>query len=102
MIRYVLAAILIGISVVGFFMFTDPLYKQIEELNMQATAYNEALDNSKALENERDKLTAKYNTISPENLLKIKKILPDNIDNICLILEIEQVALDRKSTRLNS
>ncbi|OGI66242.1 hypothetical protein A3A95_02105 [Candidatus Nomurabacteria bacterium RIFCSPLOWO2_01_FULL_39_18] len=93
MIRYVLAAILIGISVVGFFMFTDPLYKQIEELNMQATAYNEALDNSKALENERDKLTAKYNTISPENLLKIKKLLPDNIDNIRLILEIEQVAL---------
>ena len=91
MIRYVLAAILIGISVVGFFMFTDPLYKQIEELNMQATAYNEALDNSKALENERDKLTAKYNTISPENLLKIKKLLPDNIDNIRLILEIEQV-----------
>ena len=93
MIRYVISVVLIGISVVGFFMFTDPLYKQISELKMQTTAYNEALDNSKALENERDKLTAKYNTISPENLLKIKKLLPDNVDNIRLILEIEQIAL---------
>ncbi|MEK9182454.1 MAG: hypothetical protein AAB809_00055 [Patescibacteria group bacterium] len=93
MIRYVLAIILIGISIAGFFMFTDPLYKEISELKMQTMAYNEALDNSKALENERDKLTAKYNTISPENLAKIKKLLPDNIDNIRLILEIEQIAL---------
>ena len=50
------------------------------------------MGNSKALENERDKLTAKYNTISQDNLNKIQKLLPDNIDNIRLILEIEKIA----------
>ena len=44
------------------------------------------------LENERDKLTAKYNSINPEDLIKLQKLLPENIDNIRLILEIEQVA----------
>ena len=93
MIRYIIAIILIGISLVGFFSFSSPLYKDISDLKMQIASYNEALDNSKALENERDKLTAKYNAINPENLVRIQKLLPDNIDNIRLILEIEKVAL---------
>lgn len=56
------------------------------------SSYDEALANSKALENERDKLTKKYNSIEPENLEKIRKMLPDSVDNIRLILEIENIA----------
>ncbi len=93
MIRYLISALLIGISVTVFFVFIDPLYKDISNTKAEVASYNEALDNSKALENERDKLTAKYSAISPENLEKIKKLLPDNVDNIRLILEIEKVAL---------
>ncbi len=59
---------------------------------MEAASYDEALDNSKALENERDKLTAKDNSISRENKEKIEKLLPDNVDNIRLILEVEKIA----------
>lgn len=55
-------------------------------------SYNEALNNSKALEAERDKLTQKYNSFDPENLSKLQKLLPDNVDNIRLILEIEKIA----------
>ena len=84
--------ILIGISISVFFVLTSPMYNDIALLRGSVTSYNEALDNSKALENERDKLTAKYNTISQDNLLKLQKFIPDNIDNIRLILEIEQMA----------
>jgi len=93
MIRYLISIILIGISVGGFFLLAEPLYKDITVLKAEVASYDEALDNSKALENERDKLTAKYNAINPENLDKIKKLLPDNIDNIRLILEIEKIAV---------
>ncbi len=86
-------AILIGISVVVFFAFTNPIYNDIGQLRATVASYNEALGNSKELENERDKLTTKYNSIDPSNLIKIQKLLPDNIDNIRLILEIEQIAL---------
>jgi len=84
--------ILIGVAVAGFFMFTSPLYKNISDLKSQVSSYNEALNNSKALEAERDKLTQKYNTIDPVNLSKIEKFLPDNVNNIRLILEIEKMA----------
>ncbi|OGI67002.1 hypothetical protein A2823_02810 [Candidatus Nomurabacteria bacterium RIFCSPHIGHO2_01_FULL_41_91] len=90
--RFIMPIILIGIAVSVFFVFANPLYEDVSALKIQATAYNEALDNSKMLENERDKLTAKYNAVDPENLIKIKKLLPENVDNIRLILEIEQMA----------
>ena len=85
--------ILVGIVISLFFMFTNPFLNDIGILKISAASYNEALNNSKALENERDKLTAKYNAINPDNLTKIQKLLPDNVDNIRLILEIEQIAL---------
>ena len=93
MFKFVVPVILIAISIFGFLVFAKPLYNDISVLREQATSYNEALSNSKALENERDKLTKKYNTISSENLEKIKKLLPENVDNIRLILEIEKIAL---------
>src|SRR3989344_3283413 len=92
MMRFVMPVILIGIGLAVFFVFTNPIYSDIGLLRITMASYNEALNNSKALENERDKLTAKYNSIDPDNLEKIKKLLPENIDNIRLILEIEQIA----------
>ncbi|MFA5936786.1 MAG: hypothetical protein WC822_02815 [Candidatus Paceibacterota bacterium] len=93
MFKFILPTILIGSSIAGFFVFTSPFYKDISLKREQIKSYNEALDNSKALEAERDKLTQKYNSIEPENLSKLQKLLPDNVDNIRLILEIEKIAL---------
>lgn len=85
--------ILIGISACVLFVFANPIYGDITALRAQVSSFDEALNNSKALENERDKLTAKYNALNPDDLAKIQKLLPDNIDNIRLILEIEKIAL---------
>jgi Tfp pilus assembly protein PilO len=85
--------ILIGIAGSFFFIFSNPILKDISAKNLDVASYNEALDNSKMFEDERDILTSKYNQIDPENLVKIKKLLPDNVDNIRLILEIGQIAL---------
>ena len=84
--------ILIGIAVTVFFVFTNPLYNDITAQRATAASYDEALSNSKALENERDVLTKKFNDINPDNLLRLQKLLPENIDNIRLILEIEKIA----------
>lgn len=74
-------------------MFTKPIFSDISKIKSEIVSYNEALDNAKTLENERDKLTKKYNAIDPESLSKLQKLLPDNVDNIRLILEIEKLVL---------
>ena len=93
MMRFIMPIILIGISVTVFFMFSSPFYNNIAQLRATAASYDEALNNSKALEKARDELTFKYNSIDIDNLIKLQKLLPENIDNIRLILEIEQIAL---------
>ncbi len=93
MFRLVISIIIIAISIVGFSAFTVPLYEDLSKERAQAAAFSQALDNAKALENERDKLVNKYNSIKSENLDKLEKLLPDNVDNIRLILEIEKIAL---------
>jgi len=93
MFRFATPIILIGIGTAGFFMFTKPLYKEISILKTQVASYDEALNNSKSLESERDKLTQEYNTIDKNNLTKLEKMLPDSVNNIRLILEIEKLSL---------
>jgi hypothetical protein len=95
MFRFATPIIFLGLAIAGFFTFTSPLYNGtngITDLRAQVAARNEALDNSKALENEKEKLTAKENSIAPDDLDKLEKLLPDNVDNIRLILEIEKIA----------
>jgi Tfp pilus assembly protein PilO len=92
MLRLIAPFILIGGAIVGFIALVSPVYDEITLLKAQVGAYNQALDNSKALENERDKLAKKYNSIDPANLDKLEKLLPDSVDNIRLILEIEKIA----------
>lgn len=93
MVKYIIPVILIAMAVTGFTVFTNPLYQEVSGLRGEVAAYDEALDNSKQLENERDKLTQKYNELNPSNLEKLEKLLPDSVDNIRLILEIEKIAL---------
>ena len=97
--RFITPIILIGISVAVFLIFakpfydsTDPLSPGIIVLKEQITSYDKALDNNKAFENIKDKLTETYNSINQDNLIKLQKFLPSGVDNIRLILEIEQIA----------
>ena len=92
MFRFAVPIILIGTAIAGFFLFASPTYRGISDLRAQVVSYNEALDNSKALEAQRDTLTQKYNSIDSNNLTKLQKLLPDNVNNIRLILEIEGIA----------
>jgi len=92
MFKYILPSILIIVAITGFFMFINPYYNDISAYKTQIASYNEALDNSKALEAQRDLLTQKYSSFDPNNLSRLQKLLPDNVDNIRLILEIENIA----------
>ncbi|MEK7175443.1 MAG: hypothetical protein AAB693_01410 [Patescibacteria group bacterium] len=92
MFKFILPIIFIGISITGFFLYTDPMYKKVLELRAQTASYEEALKNSKELAKKRDELTGKKNLISDANLDKLSKFLPETIDNIRLILELEKIA----------
>ncbi len=90
--RWLLPIFLIGVGVGGFILITKPIYADIEALQKEGEAYEQALQNSANLQKERDRLTTKLNSFSPDDLAKLEKMLPNTVDNIKLILEIQEQA----------
>lgn len=81
------------IAAIGLFSFyTDPTYQDIKTLQVQQAQLDGALAKAKELRALRDQLVAKRNTFSPEQTTKLEKLLPDNVDNIRLIIDINNVA----------
>jgi hypothetical protein len=75
-----------------FFGFVDPTYMKVKEVLAEKADYDKALDNSKELQVEREKIQEKLNAIPEVEIEKLKKMIPDHIDNVRLILDIDEMA----------
>lgn len=75
-----------------FFTYIDPAYKDVKKIIVEEQRFDEALDKSKELQEVRNKLLSKYNTFSTNDLDRLKKLLPDNVDNVRLVLDIDHIA----------
>lgn len=84
--------ILIVLALGIYFTFTrvklDDL-KSIKEVNLE---YQQALNNSERLIKVRDGVRETYNKISADDRERLEKMLPDNVDNVRLIIDTNGVA----------
>jgi Tfp pilus assembly protein PilO len=89
-----LASIILIVASLGlFFGYIDPTYKNVkQEITAKKEEYAKALENSKNVREERSRLVAKYTTIKEENIDKLTKMLPDNIDNVRLLIDLDEIA----------
>jgi Tfp pilus assembly protein PilO len=86
-------AILLTVSATGlFYVYINPTWEDIKALRIEKAEYDEALANSHKVQEARDELLEKYNHPAPSDLKRLEKLLPDNVDNIRLIIEIDKVA----------
>ncbi|KKU58436.1 MAG: hypothetical protein UX81_C0022G0003 [Parcubacteria group bacterium GW2011_GWA2_47_12] len=76
-------------EVTGAADFSD---KSIAELRADEVVYGDAFSKMREIELVRTGLAAKYNAVSEENRTRLKKVAPDTIDSVRLILDIENVA----------
>ncbi len=54
--------------------------------------YDQALNKSNELRSMRDNLLKRRNTFSNDDMLKLSRLVPDNVDNIRLIIDINNIA----------
>jgi len=90
--KLALPVLLVILSIGLFFAFTDGTYKQAKELEKEQARFDEALERSKELQAVRDALLSRYNTFSTNDLERVEKLLPDGIDVVRLILELDSIA----------
>ena len=92
MLRQIIPIILVLASLALFFFFIVPQYGGLKEKRSRVASLNEALGNSRQVQAIRDALLTSYNTIADADLDRLIKILPDHVDNVRLIIEIDRIA----------
>ena len=106
--NFILPIILIVSSLAVFFGYVDPNYKggtnqsspdyskaNVVFLKSELAKYDDLLNSSAKIVSQRDVLVAKKNNITEIDKSKLEKLLPSNIDNIRLIIEISKIAEGR-------
>lgn len=92
-------ALLIAVGL--FFGYISPTYNgTITENQAAIERFDSALDAAQRFQTKEGELSAARNAISPEALTRLDAFLPDGVDNVQLILDLDALA-DRSGMRLS-
>lgn len=91
--RLLLPTLFIVVAIAVFVGVTNPIYLSIKDLDLQAASYDEALSNSKLLQKRHDELNQTYTAFSRQSVEALEIMVPNSVDNIGLIQEIQRMAL---------
>lgn len=90
----IVPVILIAISVGAFFYYISPGYESVMSLQAQNKNLDEAVEASLELDRVKSDLEDRYNSISTADLRRLKKFLPERVDDVRLILDVTTLAED--------
>jgi len=113
--NFILPIILIISSFAVFFGYVDPNYKNgidqvggpdysksdVVFLKSELSKYDNVLSSANDIVSKRESLIAKRNTITDADQARLERLLPSNIDNIRLIIEISKIAEGRNLVAKN-
>lgn len=92
MMRLIFAVLGLVFAGAIFFLYTKPAYDGVQATQAQIAEYNAALDKATELQQLKQTLLSRYNALDPNALDRLQKMLPDHVDNISLILELDNLA----------
>ncbi|TSC71689.1 MAG: Uncharacterized protein G01um101448_1107, partial [Parcubacteria group bacterium Gr01-1014_48] len=89
--RFILAVLFLS-SIGLFVVFIDPTYKENQVLLVERAKLTEALDKAHELQKVYEQLEEKDRSIAAGDLERLLRLLPDHVDNVRLIIDIDQIA----------
>ncbi|MDD5165220.1 MAG: hypothetical protein PHG25_01635 [Candidatus Pacebacteria bacterium] len=89
--RNITATILIVIAGAIYFTYTSGVWLEAKDVKAVNDQYTSALANAEKLIALRDKANKDYNSITPDNQEKLNKMLPNTVDNIRLIIDLNNI-----------
>lgn len=103
--KLLLPIIFILVSIGIFVGFVNPQYQNIKLRDVEQQKIQEANKKAAQLRAVRERLTEDRNQISEVDIQKLKKLLPDGVENVGLIIDINNIAakygVNIKNTRIN-
>ena len=78
-----------------YFTFTKGKVTELKAIKSVNASYQEAINNSTKLLKIRDEIKNDFNKIDPNDQMRLEKMLPNNIDNVRLTLDVKSIGLAR-------
>ncbi len=104
--KLIFSLIALILSGILFFFLVNPLYGQVVSLRNDVVTYKIALNHSTELKNTQDQLFATYKSIKKEDRDRLERFLPNTVNNIKFVLEVERIAnlhlMSLKNIKLDS
>ncbi|PIP73978.1 MAG: hypothetical protein COW88_00175 [Candidatus Lloydbacteria bacterium CG22_combo_CG10-13_8_21_14_all_47_15] len=102
--RFLLPILLLAISIGIYIGLIEPLNRDVAHIKAGVAEFDTALAKAKELQAVRDGLIGRYNEFPLSDLERVEKLLPDNVDNVRLIMDIDNIAnrykMALKNTRI--
>lgn len=92
MIKTIATFVMLGIAGGVFFMYTKPTYDAVQGVKAEVAQFDAALDKARELQELKRQLLARFNTFSTEQLNRLSHLLPDHVDNVRLVLDLDSIA----------
>ncbi len=84
--------IIILVSIGAFFFYVDPEYKEVKKLQAEVEENKKILQIANRLDTKKEELGSKFNQISQAEKADLEKLLPDTVDNVRLIIDMNNIA----------
>ncbi len=91
--RFLLPFIFILGAIAGFVLFTNPQYQKMQEKREEQQQVVDANKKANALRAERERLLSDRNKIKEVDVNRLNKMLPDSVENVGLIIDIDNIAI---------
>jgi hypothetical protein len=92
MIRVLFTVALFAGSIAIFVLYTKPAYDSVRSVQVQMAEYDSALSKADELQRLKQQLLSRYNAFNPVDIDRLRKLLPDHVDNVRLVLDLDTLA----------
>lgn len=92
MTRALFSLVFLAAALAIFFFYTKPAYDSIRSVEAQIAEYDEALNKATELQRLKQSLLSRYNSFNPVDVDRLNKLLPDHVDNVRLVLDLDTIA----------
>ena len=92
MIRNIFSIVLFSLAGVILFLYIRPAYDSLQAKQAKIAEYDAALSKANELQQIKQDLTTKFNSFTSEEQTRLDKLLPDHVDNVALILDMDHLA----------
>lgn len=90
--KFLIPTLLLALSIGSYFLYTKPIYEEAKVISEEVVKLKDAQTKLNDALKKRDNLATSYNSLDTALVARLEKLMPDNLDNIKLIIDIDRTA----------